>query len=255
VNDTAQSDGPYRVAFAEFSGPLDLLLHLVRRQEIRIRDVPLAQITGEYLETIEFLETVDLDPAGEFLELAAALVRIKARSMLPRVEDATIIEEVDSEEADLLQRLVEHQVVRLAAERLRDRETRMASVWFRGEVDPGGVEKSEREVVEADLFALVTAFRGLLADLEAKPGVVVRREDYPVSACADEIRERLSGGRPVPFEELFDRTAARGKLIATFLALLELIRSAEARAFQDGPLGRILVFPPDAVGESDGRPA
>lgn len=252
VSETTMPEDPYLVRFADFAGPLDLLLHFVRNHEIPIREVPLAQITGEYLETIEFLKIVDLEAAGEFLEVAATLIRIKARSMLPRGSDDAIIEDVDAEEAALLQQLVEHQVVRLAAERLRGREVRMAAVWFRGETDPGGVEATEREVVEADLFALVTAFRGLLADIEEKPGVIISREDYPVAACAEEIRSRLGGGQPVPFEELFERGAPRGKLISTFLALLELIRSAEAHAYQDGPLGQILVFPPGAVGGREG---
>lgn len=252
MSETPRSGDPYRVRFGEFAGPLDLVLHLVRRHEIPIREVPLAQITGEYLEALEFLNIVDLEPAGEFLEIAATLVRIKAHSMLPRGRDEAIVEDVDAEEVALLQRLVEHQVVRLAAERLRDRETRTAAVWFRGETSPGGVEATEREVVEADLFALVTAFRSLLADLEDRPGVVITREDFPVATCADEIRARLGEGAPVPFGELFARGAPRGKLIATFLALLELIRSSDAYAYQEGPLGRILVFPPGAVGAGDG---
>lgn len=242
---------PFRVQAGDFEGPLDLLLHLVRRHEVPIEDVPLEQITGEYVQTLEFLATIDLEPAAEFLEVAATLLRLKARSLLPRPEAPEDPAAAAAAESALLQQLVEHQVVRMAATRLRHREAQAAAVWFRGEPEPGGVEASEEEVVEADLFALVTAFKSVLAGIEEASPFEISREDYPVSASRDEIRERLKAGEPVPFLDLFEPGIARGKLISTFLALLELIRGAEVRAFQDGPLGAILIFPADAVPPDD----
>ncbi len=238
---------PFRVRFEGFEGPLDLLLHLVRRHEMAIEQVPLAQITSEYLETLEFLRQIELEPAGEFLELAATLLRLKARALLPRPAAEEDPELAAAEEAALLQRLVEHQVVRLAARRLGHREEQAAAVWFRGEPAPAGIESTETEVVEADLFALVAAFRGVLASLEEPVPLELAREEYPVEVCLQELREHLAGGRPVPFADLFPPATPRAKLISTFLALLELIRAGEARAFQDGPIGEILVFPPQAL--------
>jgi len=238
---------PFHVRVGEFEGALDLLLHLVRRHDVPIEDVPLADITAEYVQTLEFLAVIDLEPAAEFLEVAATLLRLKARSLLPRPEAPEDPEAAAAEESALLQQLVEHQVVRLAAHRLRHREAQAASVWFRGEPEPGGVEASEEEVVEADLFALVTAFKSVLAGIEHSAAFEISRDDYPVAASRDEIRARVAGGQPVPFLDLFAPGIPRGKLIATFLALLELIRSAEVRAFQDGPLGAILIFPADDV--------
>lgn len=243
---------PFQVRVDEWEGPLDLLLHLVRKHEMPIEMVPLARITREYLETLEFMAGIDLEPAGEFLELAATLLRMKARSLLPRPEVPDDPEAAAAEESELLRQLVEHQVVRLAARRLRHREAEAAAVWFRGEPDPAGIEAEDQEIVEADLFALVTAFRNVLAGLEEPDPLRLSREEYPVEASAAEIRQRLAAGRPVPFHELFASSSTRGKLISTFLALLELIRSGEARAFQDGPLGAILIFPADAVPEPAG---
>lgn len=234
---------PFRVQVGEFEGPLDLLLHLVRRHEVPIQEVPLAEITREYVQTLEFLASIDLEPAAEFLEVAANLLRLKARSLLPRPEAPEDPEAAAAEEAALLQQLVEHQVVRMAATRLRHREAQAAAVWFRGEPDPGGIEATEEEVVEADLFALVTAFKSVLAGLDEPTTFEISREDYPVSAARDEIRAKVAGGQPVPFLDLFEPGTPRGKLISTFLALLELIRAVEVRAFQDGPLGTILIFP------------
>jgi len=246
----APASDPFLVRFGDFSGPADLLLHLVRRHRQPIEQVPLAQITADYLETLDFMAAIDLEPAAEFLEVAATLLRFKARSLLPAPEVPEDPAEAAAEEAALLERLVEHQVVRLAATRLRRREEQAASVWFRGEAEPAGIEGQEREVVEADLFALVTAFKGLLATLDEPGSLELSREEYPVADRIAAIRERLGAGRPIPFLELFGSGASRGKLISTFLALLELVRSGEARAFQDGPLGNIQIFPASAIERS-----
>lgn len=247
MSDNAPKADPFEVRFEGFCGPLDLLLSLVRRHEKPIEEVPLARITAEYLETLQFLQEIDLEPAGEFLELAATLLRVKARALLPRPELAEDPELAAAEEAALLQRLVEHQVVRLAAQRLQHRERQAAAVWFRGEPTPAGVQAEETEVVEADLFALVAAFRSVLASLEEPEPLALSREEYPVETCIEELRGHLATGRPVPFGELFPLGTPRAKLVSTFLALLELIRNGEARAYQDGPVGSILVFPPRAL--------
>ncbi len=238
---------PFHVHTTSFDGPLDLLLHLVRRHEVPIEQVPLAEITSAYVETLDFMGEIELEPAAEFLEVAATLVRFKARALLPRPALPEDPELAAQEETALLQQLVEHQVVRLAAQRLRHRENQAAGVWFRGEASPAGIEATENEIVEADLFTLVTAFRNVLAGLAEPTPFEVPREEFSVADCSAEIRSKLAGGHPIPFGDLFESGAPRGKLIATFLALLDLIRGAEVRAYQDGPLGAILVFPGDAV--------
>ena len=236
------AEDPFAVRVDDFEGPLDLLLHLVRRHQVAVEELPLARITGEYLDVLRFMQSIELEPASEFLELAATLVRLKARSLLPR---ATSIEDDDSgsEEVVLLQQLVEHQVVRMAARRLRGREVETAAVWFRSGDTNGDAEPRAPEVVEADIFTLVTAFRHLLEELEVPDRFEIGRDEYPVAGCIAEIREQLQAREPVPFERLFQRGEPRAKLISLFLALLELIRSAEARALQDGPLGKILIVP------------
>lgn len=239
-------DDQFRVHVGEFEGPLDLLLHLVRAHEVAIRDLPLADITGEYLELLRFLEEIDLEPASEFLEIAATLVRIKAQALLPSPSVAGG-EDLAAEEEALLEQLVEHQVTRMAARELRTREAKVAAVWFRGEPDPGGIAAERTEVVEADLFSLVAAFRELLTDLEAPSLFSVTADQYPVSERVEVLRTRLRDGHPLPFSELFAAGDPRGKLIATFLALLEVIRSGEARAFQESSFGKIVIFPADMV--------
>lgn len=240
-------DDQYRVEVGEFEGALDLLLHLVRTHEIEIRDLPLAEITGEYLEMLRFMEEIDLEPASEFLEVAASLVRIKAQALLPSPSTAGDADALAAEEEALLEQLVEHQVTRMAARDLRMREERAAAIWFRGEKQPAGVAAQETEIVEADLFSLVSAFRDLLVGLEAEPLVSIGADQYPVPERVEALRARLTEGDPVPFDEFFEKGAPRGKLIATFLALLELIRSGVARAFQEAQFGKIVIFPAEAL--------
>lgn len=251
---STEARDPFTVKVDDFEGPLDLLLHVVRRHEMPVERLPLGRITEEYLQTLEFLSAIDLEPASEFLEVAATLLRMKARALLPRPESPVDPDAWAEEEAELLRQLVEHQVVRVAASRLRQREAQAAAVWFRGEPATVDEESGESQVVEADLFALVAAFRSVLAGVREESTFAVSREEYPVEVCAAEIRAKLRGGQPVPFVELFEPGGSRAKLISTFLALLELIRWAEARAFQDGPFGAILIFPvsqPTASGDGE----
>jgi segregation and condensation protein A len=236
-------DDDYGVHLAAFNGPLDLLLHLVRSHEVEIRDLPLAEMTGEYLEMLKFMEAIDLEPASEFLEIAATLVRIKAQALLPSPSMAGDAEALAAEEEALLEQLVEHQVTRMAARELRSREARIAAVWFRGERDPGGISAAKTDIVEADLFSLVTAFRALLAGLDVPSLFSITADQYPVAERVEALRTRLRAGEPLTFDELFQRGDPRGKLIATFLALLELVRSGEARAFQEASFGAIVIFP------------
>jgi len=240
-------DSDFKVHLDEFTGPLDLLLHLVRTHEMEVRDLPLAQITAEYVETLQFMKTMDLEVASEFLEIAATLVRFKARALLPSRSLAGDIDDLAAEEEALLEQLVEHQVTRMAAQHLRGRERSAAAVWFRGEKAPPGEVSDDVEIVEADLFSLVGAFKELLAGLDSPRLFAVDRDDYPVSEQVVAVRKRLAGGNPIEFHALFEQGAPRGKLIATFLALLELIRSGDARALQESTFGKILIFPTTAL--------
>lgn len=243
-------DSDFKVHLDEFTGPLDLLLHLVRSHEMEVRNLPLAQITAEYVEILQFMKTIDLEVASEFLEIAATLVRFKARALLPSRSLAGDVDDLAAEEEALLEQLVEHQVTRMAAQHLRGREKRAAAVWFRGEKAPAGEVSEEVEIVEADLFSLVGAFKELLAGLDSPRLFAVDRDDYPVSEQVRAVRKRLARGEPIEFRDMFEHGAPRGKLIATFLALLELIRSGDARALQESTFGKILIFPTATLMES-----
>ena len=240
-------DDRYRVKVSAFEGPLDLLLHLVRSREIEIRELELAEITGEYLEMLRFLEEIDLELASEFLEVAGSLVRLKAQALLPSPSVAADADALAAEEEALLEQLVGHHVTRMAAQDLRARETKVAAVWFRGEPEPSGVAAEQTEVVEADLFSLVAAFRGLLQDLDSPSLFSISADEYTVTERVEFLRSQLHNGSPIPFNNLFAKVDPRGKLIATLLALLELIRSGEARAFQEGMGGGIMVFPVEVL--------
>ena len=225
-----------------FEGPLDLLLHLIKRNEVQITDIPIALITDQYLATLEQFQELNLDGAGEYLVMAATLMLIKSRLLLPAEPGA----EGDSDEdprAELVQQLLEYQRYREAAERLVERAVLERDV-FRG-----GGERLERGTIEADgppvrdasLGDLLAALREVLARAKAPVPHEIFRPGISVGECAQRILARFALGDSIEFADLFQVGAERDEIIVTFLALLELIRLRAVRAGQAERFGRITV--------------
>jgi segregation and condensation protein A len=243
--DFESSPDAYRVKLDAFEGPLDLLLHLIRKNELNIYDIPIALITEQYLGYIELMQELDLDVAGEFLVMAATLIHIKSRLLLPRPETAAAdgsIEE-DPREA-LVQRLLEHQKYKAAAELLHERETLRSAQFLRPDarVAEAAGEPYEPEL-EVDLFSLLAAFRGVLERASRRPPMVIPPEQVSIEDRIQQLLGRLSETEACGFEDLFsDGDGSRAFLIVTFLALLEMIRLKLARVFQPGGVGPIRVY-------------
>jgi segregation and condensation protein A len=201
----------YPVHLENFDGPLDLLLHLIKKHELNIYDIPIALITAQYLEYLNLMEELNLDVAGEFLVMAATLIHIKSRMLLPRPAPEQEDEEEDPREA-LVRRLIEHQKFKAAAEMLHEKETVRSAQWMRpeGAVAPIASGEDQEPELEVDLFSLITAFRAVVQRAKQRPKVVV--------------------------------PAGRGDMIVTFLALLEMIRLKLVRVFQSGNFGEIRVY-------------
>lgn len=227
----------YRVRLEVFEGPLDLLLHLIKKNEVDITDIPVSQITEQYLEYLELLRELHLDVAGEFLVMAATLLLIKSRMLLPGIEE----EEADEPDPrrELVQQLLEYQRYREAALALAERPLLQRDVFARPPTSPSE-EAGPRPVrVRASLWDLVEAFRAVLARRPPEPTHTVERESVSVRECARWLLERLRTERTVQFEDLFDERSSRTEVIATFLALLELVRLGALAATQEafgGPI-------------------
>src|SRR5947208_16349523 len=228
----------------QFEGPLDLLLHLIKTSEVSIYDIPIALITGQYLATIELMQELNLDVAGEFLVMAATLIHIKSKMLLPRPETAAGAEGDEEDPRDaLVRRLLEHQKFKAAAELLHEREQWRAAQWQRPDERVAAIAGDDYEPeLEVDLFSLLTAFQAVIQRAKQRPKVLLPPEQMPLEVRIDQLLSRLSEHEACGFEELFADVDDRGGLIVTFLALLEMIRLKLVRVFQSGTFGPIRVY-------------
>jgi len=234
----------YPVKLEHFEGPLDLLIHLIKRNEVNVYDIPVALITEQYLAYLALMQELDLDVAGEFLVMAATLIHIKSRLLLPRPtpELDGEVDEEDPREA-LVRRLLEHQRFKAAAELLHDRETLRSAQHQRPESAIADVvEAPEEPELDVDLFSLIGAFRTVLERAKARPKLLLPPEQMSIEQRIEQLLERLSESEAVGFEDLFVDADSRPALIVTFLALLEMIRLKLIRVFQSGSFGPIRVY-------------
>ncbi len=235
----------YPVRLGSFEGPLDLLIHLIRKSEVNIYDIPIALITDQYLQYLGLMQELNLDVAGEFLVMAATLIHIKSRMLIPRPTpegEGEGLDEEDPREA-LVRRLLEHQRFKAAAELLHERQTLRSAQFQRPDASVADVAGSDYEPeLEVDLFSLLAAFRGVLERSQARPRVVLPPEQMSIEQRIEQLLERLSETEAVGFDELFADAHSRPDLIVTFLALLEMIRLKLIRAFQSGAFGPIRVY-------------
>ncbi len=235
----------YPVRLQIFEGPLDLLLHLIKKHELDIYDIPIALITQQYLDYLDLMQELDLEVAGEFLVMAATLIHIKSRTLLPRPDPTQEDPEEDPREA-LVRRLLEHQKFKAAAELLHEREIQRGAQWGR----PDGrvadiVGEAQEPEIEVDLFSLMAAFRQVLARARQRPQVPLPAAQISIETRIAQLLARLSETEACGFEQLFEDVETRGGMIVTFLALLEMIRMRTVRVFQQGNFGPIRVYKRD----------
>src|SRR5215210_798040 len=232
----------YPVRLDNFEGPLDLLLHLIKRNEVSIYDIPILKITAQYIEYIDLMQEMNLDVAGEFLVMAATLIHIKSRELLPRPDPAQVDPEEDPREA-LMRRLLEHQKFKAAAELLHERETLRSAQWTRpdGPIAVIAGEAPEPEI-EVDLFSLIAAFRTVVDRAKHRPKLYLPGEQIPIEDRIEQLMAKLSETEACGFEDLFADVQTRAGIVVTFLAMLEMIRLKLIRVFQSGSMGPIRVY-------------
>jgi segregation and condensation protein A len=218
---------------------------LIKKNEVDIHDIPIALITQQYLATIELMKELNLDVAGEFLVMAATLIHIKSKMLLPRPETAAGVEgEIAEDPRDaLVRRLLEHEKFKAAASLLHEREELRAAQWQRPDERVAAIAGDEYEPeLEVDLFSLLAAFQAVVQRAKQRPKVLLPPEQVPVEARIEQLLARLSETEACGFEDLFADCNDRGGLIVTFLALLEMIRLKLVRVFQQGSFGAIRVY-------------
>jgi segregation and condensation protein A len=232
----------FQVKLEMFEGPLDLLLHLIREHQLDILDIPIATITDEYLRTLALMQELDLDVAGEFLLMAATLIHIKSRMLLPPEEGAEGEEAPPEEDprAELVQRLLEYKRYKEAAQTLSLLEAEQARLHARGAPAPPLVVEGPLQV---SLVELLRAFRDVLqrTDTAATP-LTISREELNVGQRIVALVDQLAAESPLEFARLFPARATRAEVIVTFLALLEMLRRGLASARQAALCGPIMVY-------------
>ena len=228
------------IKLARFEGPLDLLLHLIKRDEIDIYDIPIAHITQQYLAYLELMRALDLEVAGEFLVMAATLMRIKARMLLPLPQSGEEEDEGDPRE-ELVQRLVEYRTFKEAAGTLKEMESERRLVFERGMV-PGDEEMGPLPLAPATLFDLLDALNRIMSRLPDPVVYEVQGEIYDVEDKMALIASTVAEHGEASFTELLLRCRARTEMIVTFMALLELIKMGTILVVQSEVFGDIRIL-------------
>lgn len=226
-----------------FEGPLDLLLHLIKESKIDIYDIPIVEITRQYLGYIKLLKDLNLEIAGDFLVMAATLIHIKSKMLLPPDEEQKE-ESFEDPRSELVQRLLEYQSYKDSSLHLRKREEIWKNIFTRSVPDKDGLEFDPEPVLfEANVFDLISAFQKLL---EKAPEHIreITRETLTVADKINFIVERLENEDGIRFEDLFEEGYSKVTLIVTFLALLEIIRLGLAKIYQEKDFGLIWVLNP-----------
>jgi segregation and condensation protein A len=237
-------DAP-RILLPLFEGPLDLLLYLIKREKIDIHDLPIAPITRQYMEYLDVMQELSLDVAGEFMVMAATLIHIKSKMLVPiEPTEAEGDEEYVDPREELVRRLLEFQRYKDAAGVLHQQAQIRAAQWTRPDTVIPSFDDAGEEMLEAGLYDLISAFKELLDRRKALIAHDVDAEGPPVEQRMEELLAMIKEGESLEFLALFASLDTKAEMIVTFLALLELIRLKRVRVYQRGMFGPIRVFRP-----------
>lgn len=232
----------YKIKLEIFEGPFDLLLYLIKKNELNVYDIPIAAILDQYLQYLELMRLLDLNIAGEFIVMAATLMQIKSKMLLP--QETNLLDEIPEEEkdprAELIKRLLEYQQFKEAAEQLRFKERARQDIFKRQSVLED--EESGESFFEASLFDLINAFSKALKDVPRELIYEVIKDEFTVEGKVHDLLHLFMERPRVSLSELFSKARSKLEMIATFLAVLELIRLKEILVVQKSVFGEIEVF-------------
>src|SRR5437868_5220050 len=231
----------YKVKLEVFEGPLDLLLFLVKRDEVDIYEISIERITRQYLEYLQAFKELNIEVAGEFLVMAANLVYIKSRSLLP-VDQQPPDEEADEADPrwELIRQLIEYKKFKEVAADLHAREIEQQQRFARAANVSAELALAPIRLGEVGIFQLINAFQNVIKRIEARQDLrEIFDDQFTVSEKIEMILQRIADGGQLRFSELFETMISRVEIVVTFLALLQLIRLKQVRAVQNDPLGEI----------------
>ena len=227
----------YQVDLDAFHGPLDLLLYLVKRDEIDIRDIPMARVAEQFRDYLNVLQFIDVEQAGEFLVMAATLMEIKSRMLLPRAEEQ---EAEEDPRLDLVRQLIEYKEFKEAAALLEARADQQSFRLARQPASPPpDADPTQQPLRRAELWDLVSAFGRIMRETLSQQAEHIVVDHTPLQVYIDEVMNRLAEGQWLPFSALFTPPCGRARLVGLFLAVLELIKRGWLAADQPEPFTEI----------------
>src|ERR1051325_4810913 len=235
VSDDTTDD--LKILLGEFEGPLDLLLHLIRQEHVSIYDIPVARITDEYLRYLRVMQEMDISVAGDFLVMAATLIELKTKMLLPRDPSAPPDEE-DDPRSDLVNQLLEYQKYKAAAQML----------WSRATVEQAVFKRAERETdkqnpeVSVGLFDLLKVFQQILARRKEEVMMEIERDEITMTEMLERLRNMVLSAGELNLVKFFERARSRRELVLAFLSVLELVRTTEISLIQRETFGEIIAM-------------
>jgi segregation and condensation protein A len=232
----AESNDQYKVKLSMFEGPLDLLLFLIRKEEVSIYDIPIARITEQYLEYLRAMQELDIGVAGEFLVMAATLIYIKTQMLLPRDPDAPA-EEIEDPRAELVNQLLEHQKFKGVANVLHQRAMMEAAAFGRASMETD----DENPEVAATVFQLFEVFKEVMDRRQAVSEIEIARDEMTMAEKIAEIKLMLNESAEISAGALFERARSRREMVLIFLSILELVKELVIRFRQSGTFGDIII--------------
>jgi segregation and condensation protein A len=235
---TADSSDELKIKIGEFAGPLDLLLFLIKQEQANIFDIPIARITDEYLRFIRMMKTLDIAVAADFLVMASTLIEIKSKMLLPRDPNAVgIDEEIEDPRQELVDRLLEYEKYKSAAQMLYEKTTLEQAVFARGKIES---DESNAEI-DASVFDLLTVFQKIVARHVEEVKMEIQREEISLADMIKDLRRRIFETGEVSLIAFFEEMHTKRELVTAFIAALEIVRTETVKLIQKQTFGDVIL--------------
>ena len=236
VMESGESGEELKLYLGDFAGPLDLLLYLIRQEQVDIYDIPIARITDEYLSHLRLMREMDISVASEFLVMAAQLIEIKSKMLLPPDPLSAAEEEQEDPRRELVARLLEHEKYKAASQMLWSRATVERAIYTRAPIE---TDKSNPEV-SVGVFDLLRVFQEILARKKEEVLMEIERDEVSMAEMLERLRNMILSAGELNLRTFFERAQSRRELVLAFLSVLELVRTTEVRLFQRETFGEII---------------
>lgn len=232
----AESRDEIKLELGEFAGPLDLLLYLIKQEQANIFDIPIARIANEYLKYIRLMKQLDIALAADFIVMAATLIEIKSKMLLPREIFGETANEIEDPRQELVDRLLEHQKFQNAAQMLYERSTVEQAVFTRGHI-----ESDDNAEVSATVFDLLNVFQRILARHKEEIQMEIQREEMSLSEMLRNLKRRIFSVKELYLSEFFKEMKSKQELVLAFIAVLEIVRTESVKLLQEKVFGEIIL--------------